>query len=256
VEFGFREPQAAYNSGSQNARAWTEEWAAQWLYCPNCGNSRLTRFAANLPVADFFCGSCSDQYELKSKKGEFGPKITNGAYGKKIERLKSETNPNFILLKYNFERKEVSSVCMIPKHFFTPDIVQARPPLGPQARRAGWIGSNIVISQIPAAGRIYLVRDGIITPKELVVSAWQRTRFLRDAGFEARGWLLDVMKCVDQLGRREFDISDVYNFEAVLSQKYPRNNNVRPKIRQQLQFLRDRGYIEFMSRGRYRITSE
>ncbi|CDX19130.1 Type-2 restriction enzyme DpnI [Mesorhizobium sp. ORS 3359] len=254
MEFGFRETQAFYNSRSQNARVWTEEWAAQWLYCPNCGNAQLTRFTANLPVADLFCGSCSDQYELKSKKSEFGSKIANGAYGKKIERLASNTNPNFILLKYNSERREVVSVCMIPKHFFTPDIVEARPPLGPHARRAGWIGSNIVISHIPDAGRIYLVRDGIVTPRELVVSAWQRTRFLREASSEARGWLLDVMKCLDQLGRREFDIDDAYSFESSLSQKYPNNRNVKPKIRQQLQYLRDRGYLVFTGRGRYRLT--
>jgi type II restriction enzyme len=28
---------------------------------------------------------------------------------------------------------------------------------------------------------------------------------------------------------------------------------VKPKIRQQLQFLRDRGYLDFVSRGYYRV---
>ncbi|MER9672562.1 hypothetical protein NKJ17_06335 [Mesorhizobium sp. M0208] len=50
---GFQETQAAYDSGSQSARIWTERWASEWLYCPNCGNSRLTQFPANLPVPIF-----------------------------------------------------------------------------------------------------------------------------------------------------------------------------------------------------------
>ena len=44
------------------------------------------------------------------------------------------------------------------------------------------------------------------------------------------------MKCVESIGRREFDIEDVYAFEAQLGQLYPENRNVKPKIRQQLQF--------------------
>jgi type II restriction enzyme len=212
VEFGFRETQAAYNSGSQSARVWTEEWAAEWLYCPNCGHRNLSRFTANLPVADFYCNNCYDQYELKSKKGPFGPQIANGAYSKKIERLSSDTNPNFILLNYNFAAKEVISVCMIPKHFFTHDIVHARPALKPPARRAGWIGSNIQISQIPESGRIYLVRDKAIVARESVIEAWKRTLFLRDQDVVARGWLVEVMKCVESIGKSNFGIDEVYQF--------------------------------------------
>jgi len=63
------------------------------------------------------------------------------------------------------------------------------------------------------------------------------------------------MKCVESIGRQEFGIEDMYAFEAQLSQLYPDNRNVKPKIRQQLQFLRDLGYLDFTSRGRYRLRS-
>ena len=46
-----------------------------------------------------------------------------------------------------------------------------------------------------------------------------------------------VMKCVEALGKQEFQLEDVYAFEDHLSQLYPGNENVRPKIWQQLQFL-------------------
>ena len=44
-------------------------------------------------------------------------------------------------------------------------------------------------------------------------------------------------------------------FERHLGDLYPGNQNVRPKIRQQLQYLRDRGFIDFVSRGNYRLRS-
>lgn len=92
-----------------------------------------------------------------------------------------------------------------------------------------------------------------IRAKELVLAEWQKTLFLRSESPESRGWLLDVMKCVESLGKREFTLDEVYAFERHLSELYPGNQNVRPKIRQQLQYLRDRGFIEFVSRGNYRL---
>nr|WP_301281303.1 hypothetical protein [Arcanobacterium phocae] len=67
-----------------------------------------------------------------------------------------------------------------------------------------------------------------------------------------RGWLLDTLICIEQFGSAEFSLRDLYNFEHVLSQKHPQNKNVKAKIRQQLQLLRDRGFIEFLGNGYYR----
>lgn len=57
---------------------------------------------------------------------------------------------------------------------------------------------------------------------------------------------------LEAIGRPEFTLDDVYAHEAALAAIYPGNNNVRPKIRQQLQVLRDRGWLEFNGRGSYR----
>jgi len=108
---------------------------------------------------------------------------------------------------------------------------------------------------VPEAGKIHIVKSGVVRPKDLVLEEWQKTLFLRNESLEARGWLLDVMKCVDSLGKRDFTLDEVYAFERHLGDLYPGNQNVRPKIRQQLQYLRDRGYIEFVTRGRYRLRS-
>ena len=90
---GFAEQQTAYQSASQSARVLTEGWVEQQAFCTNCGNDRLTKFANNRPLADFWCASCNEVFELKGKKGAFGSKVADGAYEKKIERLKSNTMP-------------------------------------------------------------------------------------------------------------------------------------------------------------------
>ena len=146
---GFAEAQTTYQSASQSARVLTEGWVEQQAFCTNCGNDRLTKFANNRPLADFFCSSCNEEFELKSKKGTFGARVANGAYARKIERLNSSTNPNLLLMNYNLEQLSVTDLIVIPKHFFVPSVIQKRNPLRDTAERAGWVGSNILLKDIP-----------------------------------------------------------------------------------------------------------
>lgn len=172
MKLGFSEPQRTYESGAQTARSRTEAWVAKTLYCPNCGYSSLNQFPPNLPVADFFCIRCNDQYELKSQKKAFGTKLANGAYETKIRRLESNSSPNLILMAYDAQGARVRDLCLVPKRFFVSSVVEKRKPLAPSARRAGWVGSNILLSRIPHSGRIYCVRNGTIVPKEQILSEW------------------------------------------------------------------------------------
>ena len=146
----------------------------------------------------------------------------------------------------------VTDLEVVPKHFFSPQIVEKRKPLSRTARRAGWEGCNIVIDGLPASGRIALIRDGEKMLKAEVIQAWRTTMFLRQhMGSQARRWLLSVMRCVERLGPT-FTLAEVYAFEGFLSACFPGNRHVRPKIRQQLQVLRDNGYLEFLGQGLYR----
>jgi hypothetical protein len=255
MKLEFDEAQVAYKSGSQSARVWTERWVGDRIFCPNCGNSKIDQFESNRPVADFFCSVCDEEYELKSQKHKFGLKILDGAFSTMCHRLRASNNPNLLLLNYDLQRLAVANVFVVPKHFFVREIIEERKPLAPTARRAGWIGCNILLTQIPESGKIFFVRDSVPQSRESVLAQWQKTLFLRDEKVEARGWLIEVMKCVEAIGRLEFTLDDVYAFEGALKQVYPGNNNVRPKIRQQLQVLQDRGYLDFISRGYYRLRS-
>ena len=255
MKLGFEELQARYDSGSQSARVLTERWVKDWLYCPNCGNQKISQLPANRPVADFVCPACSEEYELKSQKSAFGAKVLDGAFRTMCERLASSNNPNFLFLNYDRAQFSVRSIFVVPKHFFVREIIEERKPLAETARRAHWIGCNMLLNRIPSSGKVFFVQNGQILPKDEVLSQWQKTLFLREEQGEARGWLIEVMKCVEQIGKKEFDLDDIYSFEIRLGNLYPNNKHVRHKIRQQLQKLRDRGYLEFVSRGYYRLRS-
>lgn len=253
-QLGFEEQQAPYESASQNARVLTEGWMRRWAFCPACGHEEIAQFANNRPAADFGCPHCSEQYELKSKKGAFGNKVVDGAYDALCKRLSSDENPNFAFMDYRATERSVANLFVVPKQFVRPEIIEKRKPLAITARRAGWIGCNIRLNQIPISGKIFVVREGLPIDKRIVLEQWRRTLFLREEKPAARGWLIEVMGCCDAIGKQEFSLNDVYRFETHLSALYPGNNNVRAKIRQQLQVLRDGGYLEFLSRsGNYRL---
>ncbi|MDX8383046.1 MAG: DpnI domain-containing protein [Ghiorsea sp.] len=240
-----------YKSASQIARVVTEGWVNREGFCPSCGTC-LSACKNNTPVADFYCACCSEQFELKSKSAQqVGNKIVDGAYDTMLQRIQAQDNPNFFFLTYDKKSWEVSNYLIIPKHYFTPNIIEKRKPLAASARRAGWIGCNINLIHIPEFGRVFLVRDKKVVKRDDVLNKWNATAFLSTKSESGKGWLLDVMHCLDMIPNVDFTLNDVYEFEAILKKKYPENNFIKDKLRQQLQMLRDKGLIAFKGRGKY-----
>jgi type II restriction enzyme len=197
---------------------------------------------------------CDEDYELKSKKDKIGNKIVDGAYSTMIERLQSDSNPNFFFLNYDRNSFNVINFMVIPKHFFIPEIIEKRKPLSINARRAGWVGCNILLDTIPASGKIFYIRNGKEESKTKILDNWNKTSFLKESiNVKSKGWLLDIIKCIDKLNKNNFSLSDIYQFEKYLKLKHPENNNIQAKIRQQLQILRDKDYLKFESRGKYKL---
>lgn len=243
----------SYKSASQRIRILTEDWISRNMFCPLCGYHVLNRYEANRPVADFYCSCCHSDYELKSKKSKFGKlgtRINDGAYSKMIERITSLSNPNFLFLTYY--SNTVNNVILIPNYFFIPEIIEKRKPLSENAVRTGWIGCNVNIASIPDNGKIFIVKDGREIDRQIVLDNYKKVKSLKTDNLSNRGWIIDVLKCIDRIEEIEFNLNQVYGFIEEFRLKYPLNNNIEAKIRQQLQFLRDKGLVEFVGRGRYR----
>ncbi len=247
-----KELAAKYRSKSQIARVLTEAWISDNMYCPRCGNDKIEHFPNNKKVADFFCPKCGSEYELKSKSGSMERKIANGAYDTFVQRITSNTSPDFLILNYSMEKLYIRNLWFIPKHFFVPNIVEKRKPLPNTARRAGWIGCNIYFDKIPKQGQIGIICNRIPIAKNDVIAQVQDMSFFDTDNISTRSWIVDILYCINKIPKTIFSLEDVYQFESWLASQHPANHNIRPKVRQQLQILRDNNIIEFLGNGLYK----
>ena len=80
---------AGYKSTTQKIRVMSENWLLNNTFCPCCGNEHVSKICNNAPVADVYCESCGEVFELKSKRNRIGSKINDGAYQDTVRNLYS-----------------------------------------------------------------------------------------------------------------------------------------------------------------------
>lgn len=243
---------AGYKSASQRARVATERWATENLYCPACDSPRLEPKRAGLAVTDFECPVCGEGYQLKGKRGSMGARIRDAAFSEALRAAQRNEFPHLLVLGYARIPGRVITLQAIPGSFVTPAALEPSKPLSSVARRTGWIGCNIVIADLPQSARVTIVESGQARPPFQVRTEWRRWNFLKTRDVHTRTWFTEILRRVEGLGKQEFTLNEVYAFEEDLVRLFPNNRFIRPKIRQQLQVLRDRGFLEFHERGRYR----
>jgi type II restriction enzyme len=236
----------------------SEQWLIEEIYCPACGG-QLVKHPRNTSVRDAYCIVCNAQYELKAKKTSLHkitalpPKIVDGAYSTMMQRMASNSMPHLFFLQY-LEDYTVASLMVIPKPFFMPTLIEKRPPLSQHARRSGWVGCNILLETIPEMGRIPMISDQILKPKAQVIQTFKKSLFLEKiTNNDTKGWLLDVIRCIEWTNKKEFTLRDLYQYETLLRQWHPQNNHIPEKIRQQLQILRDSGFLISIRKGVYQV---
>ncbi|MBZ0221101.1 MAG: restriction endonuclease [Candidatus Methylomirabilis sp.] len=240
-----------YKSPSQIARVLTEDWGRRNLFCASCSRSSLVTSKDNTKVHDYVCASCGETYQLKSQRNPLGNKFVDSAYQPMIESIRENRAPNLLLLHYHPVERCAENLIIVPRFFLSESCIEARRPLSENARRAGWVGCNIVLKQLPPDGRIPVIRDRQAMNKGRVRREFRKFRFLLEKRSELRGWTADVLKIVRDLGKKEFSLEEVYSREGELAGLHPYNSHIRPKIRQQLQLLRDKGVLRFIGNGRY-----
>ncbi len=243
---------AGLKSRSQVARRVTEGWASANLFCAACTSDHIRAMPHSFQAIDFACPNCSAPFQLKAGRVWNERKVPDAGYHAMMRALAGDQVPNLLVLQYTADW-HVQNLLIVPSFFFTPSAIEKRPPLSPTARRAGWIGCNILLSEIADVGKIGIVANGMATPASTVRERYSTVRPLANLNVQARGWTLDVLRLVRKLRKQRFSLSEAYDFAPELSRLHPNNNNVKPKIRQQLQILRDMGLLRFVSRGQYEV---
>lgn len=245
---------AGYKSPCQRVRVLTEAWAERELFCADCESISLKRTPHNTRSVDLYCGQCNSIFQLKAGEGRLPRVIPDGAYSAMIDSLRNDRAPNLFLLRYDVLSWSVSTLVLIPRFAFPESAIVKRKPLSAVARRAGWTGCNIALDRIPPDGRIQMVVNGIPRDFSEVRNEVRRLRPLKTVDTEQRGWALEVLNCIRKNNISTFTTADAYIFCDELQILHPGNRHVRPKIRQQLQVLRDSGILSHIGRGKWKVN--
>src|SRR5208283_3715149 len=217
----------------------------------------------------YSCPKCKFWFQLKSQKSRIGDSITDGAYAAMMNAIHHDEMPSFYFMQYDLVTWSVRNLLLVPSFAFPPSAIIKRKPLSSTARRAGWVGCNFALNRIPVEARFAVVTEKEIVPETEVREKFKRVKPLKDIPIQMRGWTLDVLNIVrrlvsegrasrvpnsEKMGRRgtppsdSFTTAEVYAFERELEQLHPDNRHVRDKIRQQLQVLRDLGFLLHIER--------
>jgi type II restriction enzyme len=241
-----------YTSQTQISRVISEKWLESNGYCLSCESDALQRSSANTKATDFVCPQCNRNYELKAFRLKPKNTLVDGAYSALMGRIRDGSVPTLLMLERN-ELWEIQSLTAVHHLFLTPEVVEQRKPLSATARRAGWMGCNIRLDRIANDARIEIISLGLLNDRSLVRKAFRRFGQLNEISPDKRGWTTLTLRIIRDLRSAVFTLHDLYGKEAEFAQIYPDNQNIRPKIRQQLQVLRDLGYLTFLGSGAYRV---
>ena len=243
---------AAYTSSAQRIRVMSEAWAEENLYCPCCPSGTIERCPNNREAIDYTCNCCDSAFQLKSSQSHSATRIVDGAFAAMMRAVGKGAAPNLLLLHYDPSRWEVRDLTLIPHFAFTSSCIEKRRALSGNARRAGWVGCNILLCNIPPDVRITWVENGVAVSSREVRTKFRSVSSLASIASTERGWTLDILKVVRTLGKRDFCLADVYAYVAELQALHPNNRHIRDKMRQQLQTLRNLGFVQFLGQGNYR----
>lgn len=248
-----------YVSRSQRARVATEAWALENLYCPRCSRDDLTAHRVGQQVVDFGCHDCRLDIQLKAKAGRYGKSFANSAYEPKLAAIRARKLPDYALMSYDLPSWRVTDLTFVPGHFIGEQHVIARRPLSATARRAGWVGSNVRIGDLPPDAFVHVVESAKVRPPSTVREQYSRFEWLKKMTSKSAGWTSEVLNEVRALAPLKgmtFSLTEFYaHAEPRLAARHPENKHVRDKIRQQLQRLREQGFLKFERRGLYRVTA-
>src|SRR5262249_55529850 len=150
---------------------------------------------ANTPAVDFVCPLCNQLFQLKSSRKWNTNEIPDAGYEAMIRAIRTDRAPNLLVMHYSISWV-VTNLLLVPRMFFTESIIKKRNPLSPHARRAGWVGCNILLRSLPDDGKIDVVSYGQVIDLEHVRGEFSRIRRLSELPPSMRGWTVDVLRII------------------------------------------------------------
>jgi type II restriction enzyme len=238
-----------YKSPSQQARVVTQAWARDNLFCVSCSSRNLTPSPEGSEANDLVCPRCDLRYELKSKSGPIGKKIRDAGFNAMIRAIREDRTPNLVVMHYEKRLWMVRNLFLVPHFAFPESAIEKCAPLSEAHPRHGHVLCNIILEQIPALARIPIVLNGEVSSPARIRQQFENVSPLKGLNAKERGWRLDVLRVVQSLAKMQFTNDDVYAFAPRLQKLHPDNHHIRDKIRQQLQRLRDHGFLRQVEHG-------
>ena len=125
-----------------------EELIAKQCSCWNCGRKKTyKKLPKNFKCADLICDFCGALSQVKTKTvGDVGivpDAILGAAWGPQKERMDENI---YFTLYVVLKEEEKYSVWILPSRQQNETLFNARKPLSPEARRAGWQGFSYDLS--------------------------------------------------------------------------------------------------------------
>jgi type II restriction enzyme len=242
-----------FTSEAQRTREISETWGEENLFCAACPSPRLQRLPGSTKGKDFVCPKCEVYYQLKAHRSTLGNRVADGQYDAMMSLLSSNARPHFLLMQYQRADWSVLNLVLVPSFLLPPSSIHRRKPTWPKGRNKPWVGCDVMLDRVPPQGRISLIANRQIFSPKAVRSDLQQLSVLQKGKFESRGWKLEILRVVTSLGKAEFTNHDVYAHESELAAIFPHNSNIQEKIRQQLQYLRNSGFLEHVSSGHWKV---
>ncbi len=139
-----------------------EQWEkaiSDLVSCPRCNKHKhLTRLPVNFQCADVICKFCGFLAQVKSTgltegKSDLPDYVLGAAWKPQQEQIIAGIYHGLYVVCYD-QKDKLVRIDFIPSHILqvTPQVFQPRIPLSDTARRAGWQGFIIRLSELPRIG--------------------------------------------------------------------------------------------------------
>src|SRR5674476_97659 len=166
MKLGFEESQSSYSSGSQKCAHMDRGMGERVGVLPALRQREDFGLPKQQSAGRFLLYVLRRGIRAQEPEG----KIRREGPGRRIQdqmrasRRQQQSQP--LLMNYDLKSLAVVNLFIVPKHFFVREIIEERKPLAVTARRAGWIGSKILLDRVPESGKIHIVQNGLICAKE------------------------------------------------------------------------------------------